>query len=226
MRLTLAHITQNPIMMVSTALSIIGWFIAFIGTCIIGKAGVFWWIIVYELLLLIGILFSIYKQIFHHYQLVFLVFLSVSISLLTSAINGLLNSYSIGYQVAGSGSVILIVMQFFWVILFGSTEDSVVFQYIYSGQVPQTYDTSKESKLALASVPEEEPVNITSSPVIETTKIFAVALHPYQANPEDPNEISFNKGESLEILNRSGNWWQAKKNDGTIGIVPSNYFAA
>lgn len=35
----------------------------------------------------------------------------MSIALLTSAINGLLNSESIGYQVAGSGSVILIVMQ-------------------------------------------------------------------------------------------------------------------
>jgi hypothetical protein len=41
----------------------------FIGACMIGGAGVFWWIVVYELLLLSGILFSIYKQVFHHYQL-------------------------------------------------------------------------------------------------------------------------------------------------------------
>ncbi|KAI8077986.1 SH3 domain-containing protein, partial [Gilbertella persicaria] len=42
-------------------------------------------------------------------------------------------------------------------------------------------------------------------------------------NPEDPNELSFAKDEVLEIINKSGNWWQAKKSDGTIGIVPSNY---
>lgn len=44
-----------------------------------------------------------------------------------------------------------------------------------------------------------------------------------QANPDDPNELSFAKGESLEIVDRNGNWWQAKKSDGSVGIIPSNY---
>lgn len=72
--------------------------------------------------------------------------------------------------------------------------------------------------------------------------LTAIALHPCKfnmliwiitywckspfidtANPDDPNELSFGKEEVLEILNKSGNWWQAKKQDGTVGIVPSNY---
>jgi SHO1 osmosensor len=37
------------------------------------------------------------------------------------------------------------------------------------------------------------------------------------ASPDDPNEISFVKGEILDIVDKQGKWWQAKKGDGTIG---------
>ncbi|KAF7373318.1 SH3 domain-containing protein [Mycena sanguinolenta] len=51
----------------------------------------------------------------------------------------------------------------------------------------------------------------------------AKALYRYEASEDDPSELSFVKGEILDILDRRGKWWQAKKTDGSIGIAPSNY---
>lgn len=37
------------------------------------------------------------------------------------------------------------------------------------------------------------------------------------ASPDDPTEISFAKNEILDIVDKQGKWWQARKVDGTIG---------
>lgn len=51
----------------------------------------------------------------------------------------------------------------------------------------------------------------------------ARAIYAYNASPADPNEVSFEKGEILEITNHNGKWWQARRTTGQSGIVPSNY---
>ncbi|KAJ8083248.1 hypothetical protein PM082_009120 [Marasmius tenuissimus] len=43
----------------------------------------------------------------------------------------------------------------------------------------------------------------------------AVAHYPYTS--EDPTDLSFDKGATLDILNTEDVWWQAQALDGTIG---------
>ncbi|KAI8639908.1 hypothetical protein BD408DRAFT_420534 [Parasitella parasitica] len=72
------------------------------------------------------------------------------------------------------------------------------------------------------SPPQDQSNTIFLSPHAEYL-IPVTAIHNYRANREDPNELSFIKGELLYVHEKKGTWWQAKKSDGTIGMIPSNY---
>ncbi|KAJ3173723.1 Transmembrane osmosensor [Geranomyces variabilis] len=78
---------------------------------------------------------------------------------------------------------------------------------------PQEYERNSIIKAPPAAA------SFTQSPAFSK----ATALFPYDANPEDPSELSFRKGDKLEVLNNQGKWWQVRKADGAVGIAPSNY---
>lgn len=42
-------------------------------------------------------------------------------------------------------------------------------------------------------------------------------MYAYTASPDDPNEVSFGKGEILDIMDASGKWWQCRNQNGQVG---------
>jgi len=61
------------------------------------------------------------------------------------------------------------------------------------------------------------------APGPDGTVYRAKAVYAYTGSADDPNEISFAKGEILDVLDKQGKWWQVRKPDGAVGIAPSNY---
>jgi len=51
----------------------------------------------------------------------------------------------------------------------------------------------------------------------------AKAMYAYSASPDDPNEVSFAKGDLLEVVDATGKWYQVRTPSGATGIAPSNY---
>ncbi|KAI8075898.1 uncharacterized protein B0P05DRAFT_546854 [Gilbertella persicaria] len=175
-------------------------------------------------------------------------FMAVSLVYLTWLCQWCLDSNAEGgARAAAAGAVILIIVQFIWALELsapgGGTRFSsgswgaagsgaANFGHRFSNAVrPNTHTGSRHhhhnkhyhnKELPRRGVTDEESIGDASSADADFEQ--ATALHDYQASPEDPNELSFSKHETLEILDKRGNWWQARKQDGTTGIVPSNYF--
>ncbi|ORZ01225.1 hypothetical protein BCR43DRAFT_561516 [Syncephalastrum racemosum] len=243
MNLNLSHVTASPLILASACLAATGWLILFIAGCVAGLHGASWWVIIYQLMYVVGLYCVLAKHTFAHYHYSLLVLLAISIAMLTQLSEVLLNRGDGASRTAAGGAVIMIIMQYLWVFLFGSSEDSWFHQSLYGLSTPtsagtassigqQQHSAKEMSTRSLAAPSVEELVSQPPSPYkpdddsVLAMRDEARAAHSYRANPEDPNELSFDKNEILEILDRRGNWWQARKMDGSIGIVPSNYFPA
>lgn len=54
---------------------------------------------------------------------------------------------------------------------------------------------------------------------------LAKAMASFKAAPQHPDQLSFRRFDLLEVSRVRGPWWQAKKNSGETGRVPSNYLS-
>ncbi|ORY92247.1 hypothetical protein BCR43DRAFT_498045 [Syncephalastrum racemosum] len=274
---TASRLSQNRVVLATTIFAVCGWIITFGGACALQTLYGAWWVVVYQALLVCGTILTIMSGSILQYRLVLLTFIGASIPLLTIQVDYVLqytkpsvprdpaNAYAVGY-------VILIIVQYAWVVVFGSDPSSYFGQFgQISGageavsslhQQTSTYpptvmgekhlDFPADKRLASNGMQPvttvmptyqannnylQQPQSATMVPAHAPApqdhylppateyREKVEALHAYNANPEDPNELSFTKGEVLEVVDRKGNWWQARKADGAIGIIPSNYFA-
>lgn len=112
---------------------------------------------------------------------------------------------------------------------FGSEEESLVKRSINGFTIPRTPGAGGAGSNGVphgVASPNQQIQENLNAVVVAPSQDYAYkarALYSYEANPEDSNELSFVKGEVLDIVDNKGKWWQARKQDGTIGIAPSNY---
>lgn len=60
--------------------------------------------------------------------------------------------------------------------------------------------------------------SVAAQSVDNVVKQRAKANYAYSASPDDPNEVSFAKGEILEVLDNTGKWFQVRTSAGQQGV--------
>ncbi|KAI9000182.1 hypothetical protein BC832DRAFT_562690 [Gaertneriomyces semiglobifer] len=219
----------------------------------LGRAGLSpissgWFHIFYYLVLLIGLTMAISTASLEHYRLAIVAFLAISFVFITQDLEVSLRSRGAdGAAVWAAGSFFLAFAHIPLILFLGAGEDTVVNGFGRDGSVsftlprgntrfgfggakqpngPQNIGVPSmtEAPVPLEAVTTGPMGGETDAPILRATAMFQ-----YEANPEDPTEVSFSKGDVLEVLNNKGKWWQVRltKPDGTVvtGIAPSNYLS-
>ncbi|GBC07197.1 hypothetical protein RclHR1_00730046 [Rhizophagus clarus] len=235
-------IANNPFYLATLVLSLIGWIITFAGTAAAKISGTPWFLIIFELFLILGIAAAIATDSIKYYRFAILTFLGISLVFIIVAddytINVVNNPNAVSenpqaFQAIAAGSIFLSIVTFVWIFSFGSEEGSIVVNSINSLAINKVDGNTSHHHTPLSFPPPGPipmvPTSLQQEPQANNTvanpeyAYKAKALYDYQANPDDQSELSFTKGEILDIVDNKGKWWQARKADGSTGIAPSNY---
>lgn len=236
-------IANNPFYLATLVLSLIGWIITFAGTAAARIPGAPWFFIIFELFIILGIAAAIATDSVKYYRFTILTFLGVSLVFIIAADvhtinivnNDNITSTSQAFQAIAAGSIFLSIVTFVWIFSFGSEEESIVVNSINKLAINKVdgntthrhtpHNFPPSGPIAMMPTSQQEP-QVNNTVAVSPNADYAYkakALYDYQANPDDQSELSFAKGEILDIADNKGKWWQARKADGTTGIAPSNY---
>ncbi|KAL0575006.1 hypothetical protein V5O48_006957 [Marasmius crinis-equi] len=85
---------------------------------------------------------------------------------------------------------------------------------------PDATPPSAENDATSASLAQQAPSQLE----VKMKICQALALKDYDGSLIDPTQFSFNEREVLDILDKEGKWWRARKANGIVGIAPSYHF--
>ncbi|KAK9388838.1 hypothetical protein V1515DRAFT_532484 [Lipomyces mesembrius] len=300
----------DPFAFATISVATIGWFISLAASIASDVAGPYpqfsWWGIVYEFLVICGVIYVIGANAVEPYRVAMVGFTAAALVYTTNSTNNLVYTGRAADAAAAAGSILLSIINILWIFYFGTTSDAAPHAFIDSyalhreaqyndpprrkyppaqpspshsrGFQPMQQATShlqggpgsmvtrrpsvaagytgsshNGSGLVLPQTGSVTNLNSGNDTMLRTHDehgqlqeqlqqqtvargtmmepldmpteypLRARAIYSYEANLEDANEISFVKGEILEVSDVSGRWWQARRANGEVGICPSNY---
>ncbi|KAK9710238.1 Transmembrane osmosensor [Basidiobolus ranarum] len=222
------NIKRSLPFLLTAIIALAGWICSFIGVIMYGAAGFHWWIVIFHLILIIGVFAYALVSSVRGFRYSFLPWIAIGLVLLTIGTDETVYSHVSKVKLIAAGYIIMGIHLAIWAFGFGSDHGSKVHRWFhpdaYEAIPEQTASSRPEAPPAMTQTAPTHPAGqYPILPVNPEYKYRVRASHPYTASREDPNEMSFSKGDVLEVVDTNGKWWHARKPDGTIGIIPSNY---
>jgi SHO1 osmosensor len=252
MAFNVSNILSQPFWLATLGLYLAAWITATVSSAIYGAGSYIYWEVAYFFLLFLGVGYTVASDTLSSYRLVVLVYVSVGIVYATSAAATTVGLFASAATAASVGFMVMTALLFAWAFFIGlnnetfSPSKSVLPTTMQQATREASFKTPLQVRQEALQQQQEQPRVLEVKPSVETMSseapgapsvsggalevvpdvlyaYKAQAMYAYTASVDDPNELSFGKGDVLEIVDNQGKWWQAKKADGSIGIVPSNY---